>query len=325
MQDETLPTPQAASAVDLSVGARFQFSPIALPGGWSGQVLVDWRIPGESTSAVLATSTPDDWGDVLARLVADPEACSHQVLKYSRTAQVFLARVELRTGPLEIVCKQSVARGGVGQAVQLIRGSRQRRNWKRAFSLLHAGIRTALPRVILERHRPVAGAWLITEAIPDSIDLDGIMSWQINDVEPARVAGIKRALMHQVVELCRRMEQHGFYHRDFKASNMLVTDWNTEAGRTNLWLVDLDGIRRGVRLGSGAWWPAIVRLAASLVDNRSVTRTDGARFLQAYLSSDRDKREAWRHWWRRLARDVQRYNQRARHRKRGKLDGFGND
>lgn len=302
---------------------RFDVARVDIGGGWSGRVLLVSRGTDGGAPAAPASDTLAEWRELLTTLVRDPGALPDGVvLKHSRTALVLRAGVRVGARRLEIVCKRSAARGTVGGLVRRVCGSRESRNWKRAFALLNAGIGTALPRAILERSGRSPEAWLITEAIPEALDLDGVMSWHLYDLDARRAWSVKRALSERLVALCARMRDAGIRHRDFKASNVLITDWLGAAEGPRLWLVDLDGLGRHARRGSASQWRSITRLAASLAGASSLTRGDAARFLRGYLATCDGSPADWRRHWRRLAPRVAGYNRRARLRKRGKLDGF---
>ncbi len=304
----------------------FAFESIELEGGWSVRLLTAWPagcgVAGGSTG-LTSDAVVSEWREALTTLVTRVESLPGcLVLKHSQTAQTYVALVDLEGGSLEVVCKHAAGRGFLQRVVRRVRGSREARNWGRGLTLLDAGINTAMPRALLERGGRDPEAWLVTESIPDSIDLECLLSWQVYDMDPARFVRLKRALVRSLVEMCVRMERAEVCHRDFKGSNVLVTGWQGESGTPKLWLVDLDGIRRGAARQTGRRWRGIMRLAASLVNHPSVTRTDCARFLRAYLSSGRSRTANWRNRWRRLAAAVECYNRRSRLRKRGKLDGF---
>jgi hypothetical protein len=66
----------------------------------------------------------------------------------------------------------------------------------------------------------------------------------------------------------------------------------------------------------------LVRLAASLLDYISLTRSDYCRFLQTYLARAGLPRETWKEHYRSLAAQATDYVGRAQKRKTHKLDGY---
>lgn len=306
--------------------AGFDVQSIELAGGWRGEVLWDGHASGGGTPNSCRTPTANDWRAALEPLVNGhglPNGAT--VLKQSRVAQVIQMRVALPCGSVDVVCKYSRARGVSARVLHRLRGSRELGNWRRGLMLLQAGIATARPLVLLQRTKPRCDAWLVTEVVADALDLDGLMSWHIYRMDDAQAVRVKRAVVGALADLCARMDRRRLTHRDFKASNILVTGWRDGGDGLCLWLIDLDGLRtrriRATRSSRGA----VVRLAASLTDHRSVTRADCARFLRAYLEAVTGRGNEWRREFRAMARDVQRYNQLAKLRKRGKIDGFTGD
>ncbi len=247
------------------------------------------------------------------------------MLKRSTSAQVFRTRLCVRSRPLDVVCKQSCAQGGLRDVLARFRVSRERRTFDRGLALLRAGICTALPLAVLERRRPRKESWLITEALPGTADLERVCSGLLWELDPDRFVSVKRLLAANLAALCRRMAARHVYHRDFKASNVLISDWDSDTTGPQPWLVDLDGIRIGSGPDVSAEWRGIIRLAASLTESTAVTRTDRLRFLKAYLADRPNDRKRWKDHWRQLARGAARYLQRARGRKKGKIDAYTGD
>ncbi len=299
---------------------QLDFEPISLAGGWSGHVLVNWRLADGTVSTESFQPSVDDWRESLERLTSDwtsMPAC--ETLKSSRTAETIRCTMRLCSKPIDVICKHHVASTRNEAVAWRFFGSRERRTWNVGLELLRQGVPTALPRVVIERRRPRAEAWLVTEAIPRAIDLDSVLNWHLHSLALDRRFLVKSCLTRKLSELCARMTRSGIAHRDFKASNIVAGDWDSVGVR--LWLVDLDGVRcrRSLRRDDRR---SIVRLAASLSDSASVSRQDCARFLRQWLAALDGAQDGWRHLYREMARDVGRYNAAAKRRKHGKLDGF---
>ena len=226
------------------------------------------------------------WQPVLAQLVSNRESLpNYTVLKYSRTGEVFRAQLAVGDRPLDVIGKQSrVYRRGWRMVLPFAQ-TREARNFDRALTLLRAGINTALPLAVLERRSPKREAWLITEFVPGLVDLDQVALGRLPQSEVARLRKIKNALIDAVVDLLEALERAGLVHRDFKASNILLKDWDSRSGPPSVWLVDLDGLQHVARWNTAKRWQPVVRLAASLLGYTSVTRTDYGRFLRAYLNA----------------------------------------
>ena len=288
---------------------------IELSGGWSGRVSTAWRPGGLAAVEGPIEVSPAAWREALGGLVQGAAGGERRALKLSKGTEVFRVRLELGSASLEAVCKRFESRGR----------RHTRRNWERALGLQRSGIDTALPLAWLERRRPAREAWMITEAIPGVVDLERMVSGLLLELDPDDARPVKRALSKGVAGLCRALEQAGLFHRDFKASNILVSNWESQPARLRLCLVDLDGIHRRRFYHGDAPWRAIMRLGASVAGCRALTRSDYLRFLRDYLDGGCLKAEGWKRRWRVLARSIEEYNRRSRGRKRGKLDGFSDE
>lgn len=98
-----------------------------------------------------------------------------------------------------------------------LRGTRQKRAWQKANSLLVRGVGTARPLLWLDRQHGLAGceSVLASEALEDG--------WQSLDAAlPAASGGSHLALVEAVARTIRRLHESGLSHRDLKAQNLLV-------------------------------------------------------------------------------------------------------
>ncbi|MGB2986263.1 MAG: lipopolysaccharide kinase InaA family protein [Phycisphaerae bacterium] len=301
----------------------FDTEPIDLAGGWSGLVLTRCQLaaPESETRRSLPAVAP--WKTWLHQLVSDPSALSgYAMLKYSKDGVVFRARMTIGDGSLDLICRQSRGHGLRRRLATLFRPSRERRNFHRALALLEADINTALPLALIERRRPRREAWLVTEFVPDLVDLDQVVLQLLPRLEPRRARKVKNAILEATVDLVMRMQQSHLTHRDLKASNILLKHWDGRGGPVSLWVVDLDGLRHRRFISAARRWQPVMRLAASLLSYSAVTRSDYGRFLHAYLPRTGAPRETWRRHFRELAQQANDYARRARRRKNHKLDGY---
>jgi serine/threonine protein kinase len=163
----------------------------------------------------------------------------------------------------------------------LFRGSKARRCFFRGMQLEGAGVPTARPLAFAE-HRccgvPLR-SYLLMDEIPHASNL---VEWR----------GDKRRLIQSLARLIARLHNAGFSHRDLKEGNILFD------GSGEPFLVDLDGLRY-VRRVEDKWAVAdLARLAQAVTARGRATRTDRARFLQAYCRLRR--RGNWQSWWRKI-------------------------
>lgn len=305
---------------------RFNTEVIELPEGWSGRVVT--RRPGAVPQDAICSNLPpiEQWPVFLNQLTLDPAALpGYAVLKYSEHGEVFRAQLSVGDGALEVICKQGRVRGFSDRLVSALRASREQRNCDRAMMLLEAGIRTALPLAVVKRRRPGPEAWLVTEFVPGLVDLDEVVLRLLPRMARGQLRRTKDAIVKAIVEMLEQMAGNGLTHRDLKASNILLENWDGAGGPANVWLVDLDGLGRrrfayGVRR-----WEHVIRLAASLLSYTAVTRSDYCRFLQAYLTRMGSPRTDWKLHFRKLSRQARDYVRRAGRRKAHKLDGYQGD
>ncbi len=280
--------------------------------GWSAQVAAD-------------VCTLPIWRAFLDALTEDPRRLpSYCVLKHSKDRQVLRAALENNEGyrPLvEIVCRHVRTRSAM-RWLNSIRGSSARRDFHRASALLGSGIGTARPLAYLERSRPTCESWLIGDFFPEAMDLDRIALTLLPQLSFDKTLRVKARLIEAVAGLLVSLERAGWRHRDLKASNVLILDWSGRMSAPSAVVVDLEGLRKRRVWSMGGKRQALIRLAASLLDSPSVTRTDHARLLRSYLDRTGQGDRNWRRLFRQLSRRAVEYARRAGRRKTHKLDGY---
>jgi tRNA A-37 threonylcarbamoyl transferase component Bud32 len=301
-------------------------TPIGLPRGLQGAVLTNCHIPGRGRDLPGGLPTVDVWRPWLEQLVADPTTlpgCTG--LKYSKSGDVFRVNFALPPysldNPLQVVSRRTRSERG-GGILSSFRTSRASRNFQRALRLLQVGIDTPVPLVWIERTAPPRSSWLVTEFVADVVDLDQIVLTLLPQMDRRAWRKARNGVVDAVVELLVRLDRAGLHHRDLKASNILMTNWEGRETRLRPVLVDLDGLHPRRWWSPGERRQPLVRLAASLRDYPGLTRTDFARFLLRYLTQVGRPRAEWKTHFRRLTRDATQYLQRSQLRKTHKLDGF---
>ncbi len=301
-------------------------TPITFGAGWSGEVVAGGTEGARADASGRALPTVEQWQTLLGPLADDPASLSgYTLLKYSPRGEVFRARLVWDRRSLEVVCRRSRVLSFWRRLGGPLSPSREQRNFARGQALLQAGIETALPLARIERRRPQRRACLVTEFVPDLIDLNQVVLACLPKLDARQGRAVKDAIIDRVVDLVSRLERSGLYHRDLKASNILLRRWDGSGGPVGVLLVDLDGIRRGGPAGLSRRWQPLVRLAASLTGSAAATRSDHCRFLRAYLGGMGLPLGMWKQRFRKLRRRVDRYVRRARGRKMGKLDGYTGD
>lgn len=304
-----------------AVAGRSESMPITLPGGWRGRIRADQtRIGGgliaESNGGLAA------WRTFLTQLVEDSTGLpDREVYKVSASFDVVRSTVVLPHTRIAVMCKGSRSRGLIRRIGQLFAPSREQRNWARAELLIGAGVDTALPLAVVQRSGSRPRGWLVSEYISDIVDLDRVAMTLLDKIEPKRIRAVKAALVERIAGSFARMANRGIWHRDLKASNILLTDWDGTKAECRVCIVDLDGIRRRPRGQRGRSQP-LVRLAASLLEYPSIRASDYCRFLRFYLARTGGNAVDWKRHWPRLRCAALKYVRGAARRKRGKLDGF---
>ena len=298
---------------------------VRLANGWSASVVTGVSGAISGTAATLDLPGTEEWRSLLEGLIDDPTSLrEYQVLKYSDKGKVFRARLTWSGGALDVVCKQSPARGWRRRLFAAWRPSAERVNFNRGLALLRAGIAAALPLALLERRAGLRRrAWLVTQFVPHAVDLDQVALALLPRLDPRRQRAVKDAIIAALVDVIDRLLRRGIGHRDLKASNIVLTHWDSRPEPVRAWLVDLEGLRLRGRRGVRRAHQPLIRLAASLLDYSTVTRTDFCRFVHAYLARSGRRREEWKQCYGKLADQAIAYQRGAQRRSTGKLDGYG--
>jgi hypothetical protein len=261
--------------------------------------------------------------EVAERIISDPSTLAgYSVLKYSKHGEVFRAKVESAGGSVDIVAKRNRAAGWRRRFRAMVRSSRARRNFDQALQLFALGIPTARPLLLLERRRPRRESWLVTEFVPNLLDLDQLVLIEFPKLDQHSVYGAKVRVVDSVVKLLVGLQDAGLGHRDFKASNLMLAGFHSTDREAKAWMLDLDGLYQIRSRAESRHWQPVVRLAASLLDYSMITRTDYARFLRSLLRRQPSDLK-WKNRYRDLARQASDYACRAKRRKKDKLDGYG--
>lgn len=301
----------------------YKLEPVKLRDNWSGFVLAACRADGSTAAPARALPTLAEWLPFLEQLTCDPQGLpDSKTLKFSLTGEVLEARVGPDSQSLRVICKQTRAPGFRRRLVTLVRGTRERRNFHRALALLDAGVHTPRPLALAEHRAPARLAWLVTEFIPDLADLDQVAFQFLPRVDGRDLRAVKEGILNALVAFLRRMDSHNLPHRDLKASNILLENWDGRGEPVRVWLADLDGLGRRRPVSAKKRRRQVMRLGASLLEHRAITRTDFCRFWRAYASESAGP-GGWKKEFRDLAHGARDYARRARRRKTHKLDGYG--
>ncbi|HQA44721.1 MAG TPA: lipopolysaccharide kinase InaA family protein [Phycisphaerae bacterium] len=277
------------------------FAKLRLSRGWRAHVFLEAKHAVEGSPASRARFSMEQWQHWLQC----PEdwirgARREYVVKDSPSALVYRTRLDDKTGQsIDVICKRSIPRSFLKRVALLFRPSRPMRNWRLANALLNRQIPTARPLAVVERRvlgRP-RDAFLITEYISHSHDLDTLLAVELREMEPARAFQLKAQIARALIVVLRRLHERGFIHRDLKAPNVMVQWDPTAQAAPRVLLVDLDGVRQVRHASQAAEIRALARLARSVEHCRTLTRTDRLRFLKGYLARPGRPEPEWREKW----------------------------
>jgi|GEM_PF-1810637 len=296
---------------------------VRLPGGWSGQVMTGCSGQAASDGSVESWPTAEQWREWLTQLVRRPDRLpGYAVLKRSGKGHVFRVRLDLPQYPFQVVCKRTPVRGVVRRVLQILRSSAARTQHERALGLLRARVRTALPLAYVERGLTKCEAWSVTKFVDGAVDLDRVALSELHRVPAARQRLVRDGVIESLAELFDHLEMNGIRHRDLKASNVVLTNWDQGPQLAEAWLIDLEGVRLGEGEDEAQQWRAVARLVASLMNYKSITKTDYVRFLQAILSGWGTPPSEWRNHFHVVAVAARSHLTESKRRKKGKLDGY---
>jgi len=302
---------------------RFRVEPIDLPRGWLGSALVGVEDGRQESSRIKTLPTKSEWPRLLEPVLADPSVLlGYEVLKFSSGGEVFRARLGSGNHEIDVICKRHRL-AGLRRRLGASLGLRPLRlEFERCVALLRAGIDTALPLALIRRTSGRQEEWQLHEFVADGVDLDHFLLSLLPRLDTRQSRSVKNGILTSLVTLFGRMYEHGLHHRDLKASNIMLVNWENPAEAVRICLVDLDGLKRR-RWRRGDWhWKPVVRLAASVLSYRAITRSDYCRFLKAYVTRTGQTQSTWKRYYRLVARKAAGYVRRSFRRKKERIDGY---
>lgn len=280
---------------------------LRLGGGWRATVLLSYPDPGGLLPQAWPEVSREDWLNVLA----NPAELIHtspdtQLFREGHSSRVVQRTLELGRFASEVFCKQSRRRNLLRKAIGLLRRTRPSWNWKVGWSLLAAGIPTALPLVVFEKRlaglRVAAG--IVTQSLLPGKTLEDFICQDAGNLSRPDLEHLTKDL----AVLLSRLHQHHFFHRDLKGINIFVHF--DQRQRPHLYLLDLDGCRSN-RPGYLKKVKSLGRLARDSLDWPIVGRTARLRLLKAYLECSTNSSAQWKNWWRSIDQQVQRKSPRS--------------
>jgi tRNA A-37 threonylcarbamoyl transferase component Bud32 len=234
-----------------------------------------------------------DWTPELEELLKLPSAGTKkgEIVKDSRTTTVAALQIAGKT----IYLKRYNYQGWPYALKDLFRSSRARRVWVAANSCDMRGIAVAPPLAYLERRR--FGFLLESHIVTAAVHGEKLSIWLKRH---AREFHHKRALIHTLARLLRRMHDRRIQNRDLKSDNLIVQA--KDADRFRVFIVDIDGVRTGARVSWRRRVKNLTRLERGFRGSAAITRTDRLRFLRSYLGPRFG--DQWKMFWRGVSRRV---------------------
>ena len=194
------------------------------------------------------------------------------------------------------------------------------RSWLLGHGLLERGIPTARPLAVLHRRQAglVREGYLVTEKIEPAEELNAYVAGLSSLPGPEARRRLLRQI-ERVAQSVRDLHRCRLSHRDLKAANLLVTSAAAEETpvgapqpfgsmsvaalprTTNLWFIDLVGVRLHDHLGRRRRVQNLARLNARFLEQPLVSRTERLRFLRIYLGWGIHGKNDWKTWWRQIA------------------------
>jgi tRNA A-37 threonylcarbamoyl transferase component Bud32 len=243
----------------------------------------------------------------LAALVADPDEPFRRpgvtLLKDSRSSTVAVLDVPVGGVPCRVIYKRFRVTAWSDPWAALVRPTGALRSWIHGQGLRERCLPTARPLAVLHRRRHGLAyeGYLLTEKIPDAVELHRFVAGLADFAGPERRAVLRHAI-DCIARLVRTLHRRGLSHRDLKAANVLVQSSTRQAaeqpsGFGAVWLIDLVGVQRHGKVRRSRRVQNLARLHASFFHSPALTWSDKLRFLRVYLQWGLRGRTGWKRWW----------------------------
>lgn len=195
--------------------------------------------------------------EIAARLDAVESIPGAELIKRNLVRAVY--RVPLADGA-RVIVKRYAVRGVRDPVKYLFKASRARAEWRVGRGLDEAGIPTAVPLAMAERHAGglLRDAALVTREIPDALHLNAYVEEHFAAEEGAE---LRVALYDRLARLIRRMHAAGFVHNDLHGGNVLV---NGDPATAQAHIIDLHSVTRSGTPSPGRRWFDLVKLLHSM-------------------------------------------------------------
>lgn len=207
----------------------------------------------------------------------------------------------------------------------LVRPTAALRSWVFGHGLRERGLPTPRPLLVLHRvrHGLLQEGYLLTEKVPDAVDLRTYLDRTLH-MPLAERRPLVRRLIARIARLVFELHRRSLSQRDLKATNLILSSapcpWSaireSDTQGPFVWLIDLVGVSRHDDLSRERRVQNLSRLHASFLNHPALTRSDRLRFLAVYLRWGLAGKTGWKRWWHEVAKATEAKVERNRRRGR---------
>ena len=164
-----------------------------------------------------------------------------------------------------------------------------------AAALSAIGIATARPVAAIEQRTAgmLLKSFYLSEEIKDGKTADAYWKEKLATLPTRKGAQRRRRFLQHLAGLFSRMHNHDVYHNDLKDANILIAP-QSGALEEGVFLLDLEGVRRNVRLNRSRRIKNLVQLNRTL--GKYLKQSERWYFLTNYLSSEGIDRRTKKRW-----------------------------
>jgi hypothetical protein len=239
-------------------------------GPWSGHFTRRAQRPLRYASASRADVRRADWERAWPDLLARIESGTLERIKSDPSGDVLRGSVTLAGHSFDVIVKRPLRKRWYQPTVDLFRGSRALRTWKKTWQMLARDVPCEWPMLLMERR--VLGYAVESVLVFERVPGVTLAAADLQAMEPSARSRFFRRAGH----ILRRIDDFGFFsHGDAKSTNWIVFDDPVD-GATPV-LIDLYGIR-------GYAWPmaGFNRLMRAMRQHPQFTPEDSLNFCRGY-------------------------------------------
>lgn len=212
-----------------------------------------------------------DWQNAWPTLLSQLQSGQLTTIKADPSGEVLEGQAVLAGRPIDIIVKRPGRKFWYRYLVDVVRPSRAKRMWQKAWMLAARNLPSEWPMLVMEKRVMgyVTDAVTIFERVPgprlDKIDLDSLPLSQ------------RAMLFHRAGRILRRIERTGLAHTDAKSTNWIVYD-DPRLGPSPI-MVDSYGIMP-LTFFRATW--GIRRLLRAMLRHRQYTPEDSLALCRGY-------------------------------------------